>query len=233
MKRVVKTILMILNMALLAACGTVTPAPLNTVVATRAPSLTSTLTQTATRASNPTAPASTSTPALPTSSATPQPDLVEETKEAEAFCYQDPRKALDDYLTFLYQGEYEKAARLYGSTYPYEGEFALPDDLDPAERVAIYAKYLEEFCLGYGTCLKHKIVDGEILSDRSRLSENIRILPEGEVLIFEVEFYQENGEILEVVIPKANGVESYTIFDFIVAKLDGCYKSLRTPPMTA
>jgi hypothetical protein len=223
---------MILDIALLAACVNVIPSPVSTVVATRAPSLTSTLTQTATRASSPTGPASTSTPALPTASATPQPDPVEQTQEAEAFCYQDPRKALDDYLTFLYQGEYEKAARLYGSTYPYEGPFALPEDLDPAERIAIYAQYLEEFCRGYSTCLKHRIVNEDILSDRSRLSEELQSLSEREV-IFEVEFYQENREILEVFIPKANGFESYTTFELFVVRLNGCYKSIDTPPITA
>jgi len=238
MSRALKVSYLVLIATMLAACRTATPEPVSTAITTIAPTLTlvtstSTPTLLATRTSTPAAPVSTSTSALPTASTTPQPDLVDETQGAQEFCYQNPRKALDDYLTFLYQGEYEKAARLYGSTYPYEGEFALSEDLDSAERIAIYAQYLEDFCWGYGTCLKHKIISKEILSDRSRLIESIRNLPEGDVLIFEVEFYQDNGEILEVVIPEADGFKSYTIFNFILAKLDGCYRNLRHPPITA
>ncbi len=256
MSQVVKSILLIVNLILLAGCGTVTPEPVSTAAEagalstmrvtptstvpqtpTAVPSLmpvgpTSTSTQTATRTTSPTAPASTSTPALPTSSATPQPDSVEQTREAEEFCYQDPRKALDDYLTFLYQGEYEKAARLYGSTYPYEGEFALSEDLDPAERLSIYAQYLEEFCWGYGTCLEHRIVVEEILSDRRGFGERIQNLPEGDVMIFGVNLFYENGEIFEAVPPAGVPGERHTLIGFIIARLDGCYKSIDIPPMT-
>src|SRR5574341_1392150 len=235
MSRVLKSILLITNLILLAACGMVTPEPAST--ATSAPSLTpvrptSTFTQTAIITTSPTALASTSTPEISTSSVTPQADSVEQTQEAQAFCYQDPRKALDDYLTFLYQGEYEKAAKLYDTSYPFERRRITPEALEPSERLAVVADFLRSFCEGYGTCLKHRIVGEEILSDRSRLSKDLQRRSEREV-IFEVEFFQENGEILEVVIPKANGFESYTTFELFVVRLNGCYKSIDTPPMTA
>lgn len=86
---------------------------------------------------------------LPAASATSEPDLVDETQQAQEFCYLDPRKALDDYLTFLYHGEYEKAARLYGSPYPFQGTQITPEALQPSERLSIIVEDLRRFCEGY------------------------------------------------------------------------------------
>jgi len=81
MSRVLKSIFVFLDIALIAACVSVTPPPVNTVVATKAPSLTTISptiisTPTATTVagptpagSTPTQPVSTSTPGLPTSNA--------------------------------------------------------------------------------------------------------------------------------------------------------------------
>jgi hypothetical protein len=235
MSRMLKSICLMLLLAWLAACETTIPITGGIPTATRlaasstlipthspvAPSPTPSLTAT-----------STSTPLPPTLTATPHDDPARQTQEAEEFCYLDPRKALDDYLTFLYQGDYEKAARLYARPFLFEEKDTLPEDLDITERIAFYAQYLEEFCRGYGTCLKHRIIREETLSARSELSEEVQRRSEGEVIIW-VEFYKENGSVLEVVIPKGDGFELYTTFDFIVVKLDGCYKSIYTPPMTA
>jgi len=182
-------------------------------------------------------PPSTWTPALTPTPTAPGPSPGAETQQAQEICYQDPRHALDAFLTYLYHGEYEKAARLYDDPYPFERRLITPESLDPTERLAISAEFLEEFCYDHGTCLEHKIVDQDVLSDRSRLSERIRLLPEGEVFIFGVEFYKENGEILEVVIPVGEGsnvvFQKSTEFGFVVAKIDGCYRSLHSPPWTA
>lgn len=256
MSRVPKSIMLIINLILLAACGPVTPEPVSTPLATGAQSLlqvsptsrtsqtptsvpsptpgspTSTFTQTATRTTSPTAPASTSTPAIPTSSTTAQPDSVEQTQEAQAFCYQDPRKALDDYLTFLYQGEYEKAAKLYDTSYPFEGRRITPEALEPSERLAVVADFLRGLCEGYGTCLKHKIVDEDVLSDRSSVIEKIRILPEGDVMIFGVNFFYADGAIFESIPPFGVQGGRHTLIGFVVARLDGCFKNIDTPPIT-
>jgi hypothetical protein len=115
MYQAMKIPLLVLCVALLAACEIATPKAADTAMVTSAPNLTpvirtSTPTQSVTKISNPTIPASTSTFAPPTSATSPGPNAATETQEAQVFCYQDPRKALDDFLTYLYQGEYEKAA---------------------------------------------------------------------------------------------------------------------------
>lgn len=121
---------------------------------------------------------------------------------------------------------------LYGSPYPFQGAQITPDALEPSERLAIVADFFRGLCEGYGTCLKHKIVDGEVLSDRSRFTDSIRVLPEGDVWIFGVNLFYENGEIFESIPLAGVPGRRHTLIGFVVARLDGCFKSIHEPPIT-
>jgi hypothetical protein len=229
MSRVLKSVLLTINLILLAACGAVTPEPVSTVEPTSAPSLTpviptSTSTQTATRTTSPTAPALTSTPVISSTSITSRTDSVEQTQEAEEFCYQDPRKVLDDYLTFLYRGDYEKAARLYGGIGDYPNYREIPPNTGEEESLKIEAESLSSFCDGFGTCLRHNIVREEPISDIET--------------VFTVYFYKDGGDIFTFVSPITDdkGYAHFEIvgpeFYFRVRKTKGCFKSLDVPPIT-
>jgi hypothetical protein len=198
------------------------------VRATRAPDITpviptSTPTQSVTKTSIPTVPASTSTIAPPTTATLPGPNAAKETQQAQVFCYQDPRKALDDFLTYLYQGEYEKAARLYGGIGDFPNHRTIPPNTKVEERIKIESLSLASFCEGYGTCLKHAIQEESVPGFEGA---------------FTVNFYKESGEIFTFVAPvtDSEGNAHFEVigpeFRFRVQKVDGCYKSLDVPPIT-
>lgn len=86
--------------------------------------------------------------------------------------YEDARKVLERFLSYLHDGQYEEAAQLYIDSFPssYQG-------------VTIHdkAEFLRVHCETAGTCLKYKIMDGETISNGS--------------FIFGVQFFwNESGE---------------------------------------
>jgi hypothetical protein len=146
-----------------------------------------------------------------------QPSPPEESEKIEEECYKDPREALDRFLSYLHNGQYDKAAKLYGSDYPFEGTHLSPSEMEPNERIKFKAKFLEDFCKGHATCLEHKIVSEEIISE--------------DEVSFSVQFYEENGEVFELAMPPWVEEERYaTKFSFKVKKNGDCYESMSFPP---
>jgi hypothetical protein len=132
-------------------------------------------------------------------------------------CYEDPRLALDDFLHYLYDGNFDQAASIYSNPYPFERAHINPDELIPQEKNQLVKAFLSEHCLGYDTCLKHEIVAENIIS-------NVEVQ-------YDVRFFLEDRSVLSISTgPVSSG--DYTIFEFRVIKVDGCFLNLDIPPMT-
>jgi len=145
----------------------------------------------------------------------PQEHILEEE------CYKEPGEALDIFLFYLHNGQYDKAAKLYGGDdYPSQRAYLSLSEMELEERITFLTRFFEDFCKGYGTCLEHRIVSEEIIS-------------EDEVLFY-VQFYKQNGEVFELVMPPwVEKKERYaTEFSFRVRKVEDCYKSIDFPPIT-
>jgi hypothetical protein len=154
---------------------------------------------------------------------TPHPTL-KEPETAEEECYKDPKKALDAFLSYLHNGQYEKAARLYGGN-GYPNRRTYPPEMTVEERIKVEAQSLANFCTGYSTCLKHKIVGKKITSE--------------DEVSFTVQFIEENGQVFKFVAPFADkaGYGFYRTVgpDFtlrVKSDINGCYKSMDVPPIT-
>jgi hypothetical protein len=138
-------------------------------------------------------------------------------------CYTNPRKALSDFLENLHQGQYEQAAWLYITDYPYWEENVTPSVLTPEERLAYSKRYLEKFCWGYKTCLDFKIIKQEqVAEDQTK---------------FSVVFYEDNKPFVVPAIMNPYSTPEPTPaggtpIDFIIKKIDGCFISLNLPPIT-
>lgn len=128
--------------------------------------------------------------------------IEEDTKEA--------RNALNKFLLSLYKGQYENAAELYGGKFssPYYGI-----------NVQNKAEFLKLHCEISGTCLKHKIINTEVIS-RNTFS-------------FTMQFFTENGKLLRLGYPEKDlGFKEYTEFLFKVKKVNNTYKVMDLPPIS-
>jgi hypothetical protein len=149
----------------------------------------------------------------------------EESEATDYECYRDPRKALDDFLSHLHNGEYEQASSLYGGdSFPLQRAYLSISDMEFDERIGFLTKYFSDFCEGYGTCLQHQVVSQVTVAE--------------DATIFNVRFFDKNGEVFVFVMPltgKEGSVEYRTVgpeFEFRVEAISGCYKSLDFPPIT-
>ncbi|MFW6143536.1 MAG: hypothetical protein ACOC4Z_01240 [Patescibacteria group bacterium] len=138
--------------------------------------------------------------------------------------YENPRQALDDFLTRLHKGQYEKAAELYsGSTY-------LEADLkstikSEADFLRVYCEVERNEVLG-AACMEHKVIGKNEISS-GNFSFDVRFFykgPETEQTTFKLPITFHPPE------DKVDESEYESTFEFHVTKMEQGYQVLSLPP---
>lgn len=138
-----------------------------------------------------------------------------DSEKSEEKHYQDPRQALDDFLTYLHEGQYEEAAELYGGDYEMLEEYN--PNVNPQNRSELLARYCT---INGGMCLEPKIMDLQTFSE-DHFTGTVR-------------FFYSDGDVYKVG-PFAGEEGEPTIFeaDYDVIKINDNYKVMQLPPYSS
>lgn len=140
------------------------------------------------------------------------PSSPRESEEVDKECYKDPRRALEDFLSYLHNGIYDKAATLYGGDYGTLQNYN--PDVDPHNR----PKLLERWCtVNGGMCLAPKIVASQTLSE--------------DRFDFTVVFFHDDGTALEIKpLAGEKGKPVKGRYHYEVVRVSDHYKIMQLPP---